>query len=61
VSHQEQVRLPGLEAGLDAGVQRSAEMSLDQRYRYRLDRVWDPKGSLCLFCGVNPSETEEEA
>ena len=45
---------PGLE-----GMWRSADFSICKRYRYTLNRVWDVKGTTCVFILLNPSTATE--
>lgn len=40
-------------------IERSATFSACRTYRYTLSRVWDPKGSICVFVGLNPSTADE--
>ena len=39
-------------------MKRTAEISADGVYRYRLGRTWDPDGSACLFIMLNPSKAD---
>lgn len=39
---------------------RRAVLSLDGRYRYRLDRAWDEQGRNVLFVMLNPSTADAE-
>jgi hypothetical protein len=41
-------------------VTRSAIISPDGLYRYRLDRIWDPGLWLLLFCMLNPSTADAD-
>jgi hypothetical protein len=42
----------------NTGMQRGAELSLDNLYRYRLWRVWGDGDRRCVFVGVNPSTAD---
>lgn len=42
------------------GVEASAVISDDEAYRYRLERVWDPKGTTVAFVMLNPSTADAE-
>jgi len=37
------------------GIERRAEFSANQLYRYRLDRILPGQGKTAVFIGVNPS------
>jgi hypothetical protein len=39
---------------------RDATFSPDRRYRYRLDRTWDPTKPTAVVIGINPSVADEE-
>ena len=39
-------------------MQRSAELSEDGKYRYRLGRIWEPAKKLALFIMLNPSTAD---
>lgn len=39
----------------------SAEFSLDRRYRYWLQRAWQPAGKTLAVIGLNPSTADESA
>lgn len=39
---------------------RFADISLCQNYRYSLSRIWDESKSLVLFIGLNPSTADEQ-
>ncbi len=39
-------------------MKRTAEISADGVYRYRLGRTWHPEGSACLFIMLNPSTAD---
>ena len=39
-------------------MQRTAEISPDRSYRYRLGRIWKPDAPACLFIMLNPSTAD---
>ena len=44
----------------DGFVISAAAFSRDGRYRYTLERVWDPAGSVCVFVMLNPSVADDK-
>ena len=39
-------------------MQRTACLSADEVYRYRLSRIWKPDSPACLFIMLNPSTAD---
>lgn len=55
VVHNEHGQICGVSPYTDSMMQKAAELSADEVYRYKLSRIWQADGNHILFIMINPS------